>query len=196
MISLLPSTQDGYLPYFLLYASTAAIIHSILTYIAPIPSLKQFSGPSAPEKTALLAHVYGLKNVYTSLIRFYAAYYISNAPVYDLATATFFGVLWLYLTEFCWFRTVRFTEAVFPFLTSGLGAFWMLSARPGSKTSLGRRPLTPFILAVYEPIILFFSWYITRIYIILFTSLSGYTFIFGDNTALTRCKSASPSAQC
>ncbi|KAJ0414752.1 major facilitator superfamily domain-containing protein [Aspergillus carlsbadensis] len=37
----------------------------------------------------------------------------------------------------------------------------------------------PFILAIHEPIVLLFTWYIALIYIVLFTSLNGYTFIFG-----------------
>ncbi|KAL2802766.1 hypothetical protein BJX63DRAFT_98750 [Aspergillus granulosus] len=105
-----------------------------VTYIPPIAALKKFSGPSAPAKSSLLAHIYGVKNVYTGLIRLYAAYYINTAPVYDLATVTFVGVLFLYISECFVFETVRVREAVFPFVTAGVGLFWMVSGR---KTYLG-----------------------------------------------------------
>ncbi|KAI9372822.1 hypothetical protein BJX61DRAFT_542332 [Aspergillus egyptiacus] len=127
--SLLPSTQSGHLPYFLLYASISALIHSAVTYTNPVAALKQFSGASAPAKTPLLAHLYGIKNVYTGLIRVYAAYNINNRPVYDLATATFVGVLFLYITECFWFKTVGLREATFPFVTAGVGLVWMVHER-------------------------------------------------------------------
>ncbi|PLB44536.1 hypothetical protein P170DRAFT_440803 [Aspergillus steynii IBT 23096] len=112
--SILPSVERGYLPYFLLFASLSALLHSISTYISPIPALQQFSGPLAPPKTPLLAHVYGMKNVYSGLIRLYAAYNISNPQLYDLATVTFVGVLVLYVGELWVWRTVRVQEGWFP----------------------------------------------------------------------------------
>jgi multidrug resistance protein len=38
----------------------------------------------------------------------------------------------------------------------------------------------PFLIAIREPIVLLFALYLTVIYIILFTFLDGYTYIFGD----------------
>jgi hypothetical protein len=55
-----------------------AAIHSLVCYIgSPAASLGQFSGPAAPPRNGLLARVYGVKNIYTSLIRFYAT--VSNS---------------------------------------------------------------------------------------------------------------------
>ena len=89
----------------------------------------QFQGPKRPEPTSLLAHVYGVKNIYTSLIRAYAAYHITNTDVYTLAIFTFAGVLFLYVTELTVYRTVRPKEASIPLVTASLGLSWMLLQR-------------------------------------------------------------------
>ncbi|KAL2168407.1 hypothetical protein VTG60DRAFT_7320 [Thermothelomyces hinnuleus] len=127
---MLPSVADGYLPYFLLFESIAAAIHTVVCYAsAPAVSLKQFSGPKRPPPTLLLAHVYGIKNFYTALIRGYAAYYVSNSQVYDLAIFSFVGVLVLYVDEFAVWRTASLREVMFPFILSGSLVVWMLAQR-------------------------------------------------------------------
>ncbi|EFX05474.1 c6 zinc finger domain containing protein [Grosmannia clavigera kw1407] len=54
---------------------------------------------------------------------------------------------------------------------------------------LGRRLLTnmlrPFSLTYTEPIILVFSFYLTILYIVLFTFLNGFPFIFGDTYGIS-----------
>lgn len=95
----------------------------------PASSLKAFSGPARPTPTGLLARVYATKNLYTSLIRLYAAYHVANPQLYDLAAATFAGVLWLYGTELAIYKTVRIRQASFPFVTAGVGLVWMLLQR-------------------------------------------------------------------
>jgi hypothetical protein len=105
-------------------------IHTIFCYLSPpSASLRQFSGPRHPPPTPLLAHVYGVKNIYTSLIRAYAAYQINNQALYDLATFTYVGVLFLFITEMVVWRTVRLREAVFPFVNAGMGLAWTTLAR-------------------------------------------------------------------
>ncbi|KAI1748107.1 ergosterol biosynthesis protein-like protein Erg28 [Xylaria castorea] len=122
--------HEGYLPYYLLMPALMAAIHTVVCYVnSPAVALNQFSGPSAPLPNGLLARVYGVKNIYTSLIRFYAAYHISNPQIYDLATLTFVGVLFLYGGEVFVFRTARLKETVFSFFISGLGLMWMVSQR-------------------------------------------------------------------
>ncbi|KAJ9142345.1 hypothetical protein NKR23_g7273 [Pleurostoma richardsiae] len=129
MASLLPQS-DGYLPYFLLLLSIMAITHSVVCYLAsPDASLKQFSGPKRPPPEALTARLYGLKNVYTGLIRLYAAYDIHNPALYDLALCTFLGVTFLYTTEMLIYRTSRPRELVIPFINCSTAIVWMLSQR-------------------------------------------------------------------
>lgn len=110
--------------------SVAAAIHTVVCYASPpAASLKQFSGPNRPPPTLLLAHVYGIKNFYTALIRGYAAYNINNRPVYDLALFTFVGVLVLYVGEFAIWKTSAWREVMFPFVLSGSSLVWMLAQR-------------------------------------------------------------------
>ncbi|KAK7949438.1 hypothetical protein PG996_000026 [Apiospora saccharicola] len=128
--ALLPQSQ-GYLPYYLIYSGVSAVLHSVACYrMEPASALKAFSGPARPEPTGLLARVYATKNLYTSLIRLYAAYHLTNNPqLYDLAAWTFAGVLWLYGSELAVYKTVRMREASFPFVTAGVGLVWMLVQR-------------------------------------------------------------------
>ncbi len=87
--------------------------------------MRVFSGPSAPPPNRLLAHTYGVKNVYTGVIRLYAAYNLHDRHLYDLAILTFVGVLVLYLEEFFVRRTVGVREFAIPFVTSVGGLVWM-----------------------------------------------------------------------
>ncbi|KAL1887129.1 hypothetical protein Sste5346_010418 [Sporothrix stenoceras] len=109
--------------------SFSAVTHSVVSYVNPIASLRQFSGPSAPPKNALVAHVYGVKNIYTGLIRLYAAYQITNPELYNLTTLTFVGVLALYSTEHLIFRTVGTKEALASYVIATIGFVWMQSYR-------------------------------------------------------------------
>lgn len=56
--------------------------------------------------------------------------------------------------------------------------------------SLGQRLLTaiyrPFLWSYTEPIIILLSLYMTVLYIVLFTFLEGYTFVFGETYGLTQ----------
>ncbi|KAK0619643.1 ergosterol biosynthesis protein-like protein Erg28 [Immersiella caudata] len=129
-MAILPSVQNGYLPYFLLYEAVAAFIHTIVCYISsPTISNAQFRGPRAPPPTTLLAHVYGLKNFYTMLIRLYAAYHLDNKEVYTLAIFSFVGVLWLYVTEMVVWKTVTLRDAAIPYVLAGTGLVWMVRER-------------------------------------------------------------------
>ncbi|KAI0597739.1 ergosterol biosynthesis protein-like protein Erg28 [Biscogniauxia sp. FL1348] len=108
----------------------AAAIHTVVCYVKnPTTALRAFSGPEAPPPHSLLAHVYGVKNFYTSAIRMYAAYNIASPQLYDLAVLSFVGVLYLYITEAYVYRTVRIQEAAFPYVFAGTGFIWMMMQR-------------------------------------------------------------------
>jgi hypothetical protein len=70
-----------------------AAFHTVACYINPTQSLRPFSGPASPPPSPLLAHTYALTCIYTALMRGYAAWHINDRAMYDLATATFVGVL-------------------------------------------------------------------------------------------------------
>ncbi|KAI2617611.1 ergosterol biosynthesis protein-like protein Erg28 [Hypomontagnella submonticulosa] len=128
--SILPPHHGGYLPLFILYDSVSAAIHTVVCYLSsPTASLRQFSGPNAPPPHPLLAHVYGVKNFYTSVIRLYAAYNITDPHLYDLAFWSFVGVLFLYITEVFVYKNARLQEASFPYVLAGSGVVWMVLQR-------------------------------------------------------------------
>ncbi len=108
----------------------SAWTHSIVCYAAkPGAALKAFSGLRAPRPERTLAHVYGVKNVYTAAIRLAAAYHVDDPWLYDLAVLTFAGVLFLYTTELLIWKTVRLQEFAFPMITAGSGLLWMILQR-------------------------------------------------------------------
>ncbi|KAI5925438.1 ergosterol biosynthesis protein-like protein Erg28 [Camillea tinctor] len=122
--------HDGFLPHYLVFEGLAAAIHTVACYVkSPRASLRQFSGPKAPRPHPLTSHVYGVKNFYTSAIRLYAAYNITNSQLYDLAVISFVGVLYLYITEVFVYRTARIHEAIFPYVFAGTGVIWMMVQR-------------------------------------------------------------------
>ncbi|KAK4118882.1 ergosterol biosynthesis protein-like protein Erg28 [Parathielavia appendiculata] len=128
MATILPSSiQDGYLPYLMLYTSVAGIAHTAWCYLSkdPASSMRMFRGPRSPTPTPLLAHVYAVKNLYTSVIRLYAVYHLNNRPLYNLAMLSYAGVLWLYFTEYAIWQTARGSDTLIPLATSGLGLVWM-----------------------------------------------------------------------
>ena len=84
-----------------------------------------FQGANAPQPTALQAHIYGMKNIYTILIRLYAAYNLHNRELYLLAMWTFAGVFFLYATELVVWHTVRMREGLIPLITASIGLTWM-----------------------------------------------------------------------
>lgn len=110
--------------------SVSAFIHAVVCYFAlPKTALAAFRGPSAPPPQGLLARVYAVKNVYTAMIRLYAAYDLTNPAVYDLTIVTFIGVLGLYVSERFVYGTVAHRESMFPFVTAGTGLIWMVMQR-------------------------------------------------------------------
>ncbi|OTA91079.1 hypothetical protein M434DRAFT_32997 [Hypoxylon sp. CO27-5] len=130
LTSILPPTLGGYLPYYLLYDGLAAAIHAVVCYVSsPTVALAPFKGPEAPPPHPVLAHVYAVKNFYTSTVRIYAAYCITNPQLYDLAALTFVGVLFLYITEVFVYKTVGLREASFPYVIAGSGLVWMVLQR-------------------------------------------------------------------
>ncbi|KAK3382075.1 hypothetical protein B0T24DRAFT_600428 [Lasiosphaeria ovina] len=79
--------------------------------------------------TTLLAHVCGVKNVYTCMIRLYAVYHLHNQPLYDLAMWIYAGVIWLYVTEMLVWKTVRLREGSIALATAGPAFVWMFLQR-------------------------------------------------------------------
>ena len=90
-----------------------------------------FQGPNAPSPPqALTARIYGTKNVYSGLIRLYAAYHLTTSPqLYDLTAWTYAGVLGLYGLEIAVYGTSRWREGGVALGTAGLGLVWMIMCR-------------------------------------------------------------------
>ncbi|KAM7188361.1 hypothetical protein V8F33_010701 [Rhypophila sp. PSN 637] len=150
MSELLPQ-HLGLLPYFLLFVhhqlphlpsssrpnnmyltttcrnSSLASIHSVVCYLAPAATaLTQFQGPLAPPPHSLTARVYGVKNIYTALIRTYAAYHITNSQLYTLAMFTYLGALGLYATDVFYYKTTKVREATSTFVLTTSAIVWMV----------------------------------------------------------------------
>ncbi|SMQ49745.1 unnamed protein product [Zymoseptoria tritici ST99CH_3D7] len=93
------------------------------------------------------------------------------------------GTVWLDAFDLCWRQLISGlpSNESSPFPSSPTppspGRFW-------DRLS-GRALYRPFLLTAREPIIILFALYLTVIYIIFFTFLNGYTYIFDDNYNLS-----------
>ncbi|KIW14369.1 hypothetical protein PV08_07151 [Exophiala spinifera] len=105
------------------------LLHTVVCYINPLGSMRQFSGPRAPPPTSVLAHVYGMQNLYTGFIRILAAYNIDNAPLYHLAILTYVGTIFLNGSETLIWKTARFYETKYAYLPALIGLVWLVAQR-------------------------------------------------------------------
>jgi MFS family permease len=104
----------------------------------------------------------------------------------DWTTAIIAGAL-LLVVVFCLpetFRPILFQLKVTDIRKVSMSdGDWNLSQqeeRPPSSSKLLETIKRPFILTGREPTIILFALYLSIIYVILFTSLNGFTFVYGD----------------
>ncbi|KAK6385951.1 hypothetical protein LTS17_001523 [Exophiala oligosperma] len=128
MSGLLPASP-GLLPYYLLFTASMGLMHTVVCYVNPLGSMRLFSGPWASPTTSVLAHVYGMQNLYTGSIRIFAAYNIDTPPLYYLAMLTYVGTIFLNATETFIWKTARFEETKFAFLPSSIGLVWLFTQK-------------------------------------------------------------------
>lgn len=131
LLESLPSTP-GLLPSWLLFISTVSFFNSIQTYFPDLSlTRKVYSTPTAASQvTNLSARTFGTWTVLASVIRFYGAYYLNFAPIYDITMASFVVAGLHFSLEWLVYGTVKFDKGLAgPGITASLSIFWMALQR-------------------------------------------------------------------
>lgn len=132
-LTLLPPSQGGKLPYWLLFISVVSIFNSVQTYRSKDLALTKkvyveeaSSDHPTPQVTHLSARTFGTWTLITSLVRFYAAYHIGNAQVYELAQLSFLVAGGHFVSEWLVYKTTKFGSGLLgPLVVSSTSLIWM-----------------------------------------------------------------------
>lgn len=100
-------------------------------YLGPKPSpsnpLRTPTDSLSPS-TPLSSRTFGTWTLITAIIRFYAAYHISNPQIYELAFATYLVAGFHFYSEWLWFGTARWGKGIVgPAVVSTCTVAWMWS---------------------------------------------------------------------
>ena len=142
MTSYLPSTDDGYLPYWLLVVSIfptseltysqpnfkvsiTSALNSVQAYATISYTARVYSSPSRPV-TPLSSRTFGTWTLLSAIIRLYAAYNISDPTMYQLALWTYTLALGHFACEWFYFGTAKWGAGLAgPVLVSTGSLAWM-----------------------------------------------------------------------
>ncbi|KAH8923137.1 hypothetical protein BT69DRAFT_1242440 [Atractiella rhizophila] len=110
---MLPSTENGLLPYWFLFIAFLCFLNTYLSYfsgtspVAPPPSsLEMF--PLVPgQVTGLSARQFGGWTMISGFARMYAAYHLGNQQVYEIATFTLVVAVVFWTLEWRFYRTTN-----------------------------------------------------------------------------------------
>ncbi|KAL8709325.1 MAG: hypothetical protein Q9220_005918 [cf. Caloplaca sp. 1 TL-2023] len=124
MASYLPQ-NEGFLQYWLLLASVVSIGNSVQSYLTTSYTRRVYSAPETTV-TPLHARTFGTYTALASIVRLYAAYYITNPVVYQMAMWTYAVALGHFYSEWLVFRTARWGEGLAGPLFISVGSLvWM-----------------------------------------------------------------------
>ncbi|KZT07634.1 Erg28-like protein [Laetiporus sulphureus 93-53] len=125
-MALLPQT-DGWLPKWQLFVAAMAVFNSVQNY-ATLRLTRQLYSSGSHNVTALQARTFAIWTLTSAAIRFYAAYYISDKRVYDLAMFSYLFAFAHFASEILIFRSAKINSPVLsPVLVSTISLVWMFS---------------------------------------------------------------------
>ena len=90
--SILPYTNGGKLPYWLLFISVVSIFNSVQTY--QNINLTKRVYEKSKSSISIISKNFGTWTLITSIVRFYGAYYLQNKQIYELTQFTFAIAAW------------------------------------------------------------------------------------------------------
>ncbi|AOW27158.1 hypothetical protein MG5_01522 [Candida albicans P57072] len=123
--SILPYTNGGKLPYWLLFISVVSIFNSVQTY-QNINLTKRVYEKNPNQVSPLSARTFGTWTLITSIVRFYGAYYLQNKQIYELTQFTFAIAAWHFLSEWLYFGTCKLGKGLSgPLIVSSVSLVWM-----------------------------------------------------------------------
>ncbi|KAH3688817.1 hypothetical protein WICPIJ_000201 [Wickerhamomyces pijperi] len=125
LVGLIPQTP-GILPKWLLFISLVSILNSFQTYTNLSLTKKVYSNTN--EVTPLSARTFGTWTLISSVIRFYAAYYLTNPQIYQITLASYIIAFLHFGSEWVWFKTTKLDSGLYgPLIVSTLTITWMIS---------------------------------------------------------------------
>ncbi|PWY80487.1 ergosterol biosynthesis protein Erg28 [Aspergillus heteromorphus CBS 117.55] len=132
LLSYLPPFE-GLLPKWLFLVSVVSAANSIQAYRSESYAADLYNGRTAdgrPHTNALSARTFGTWTFLSSIVRLYAAYYITTPAVYDLALWTFGIALLHFVGEWVAFGSAQLKgRFVSPLIVASSTLTWMLTQR-------------------------------------------------------------------
>ncbi|WWC68413.1 uncharacterized protein I206_102340 [Kwoniella pini CBS 10737] len=129
MTSLLPSTESGYLPYFLLITTCAGTYNAIQNHFV-IWQSKEVYSKKANEMTFLAGRLFAAWTTLASLIRGTAAYNIHDKVAYNLVIGTYALATWHFTSEWLIFGSVKPNRgSIGAIIVGWVGLVWTLTQR-------------------------------------------------------------------
>jgi hypothetical protein len=122
--------HPGLLPKWLLFISLVSLGNSIQSYLSLVGTQEVYAATKSvqpPQVTPLSARTFGTWTAITAIVRFYAAYHITDPVIYQLALWTF-GVAWMhFMSEWLVFKTAKWCKGLAgpAIVATGTGV-WML----------------------------------------------------------------------
>ena len=127
--------SPGYLPYWLLLISSLALGNCAQAYLTLHFTTQVYNGPSStpsktnpsPQVTPLQSRTMGTWTLLSSLIRIYAAYNITNPPVYEIALLSYVVAWGHFMSEWLVFGTASWGRGLAgPVIVANVSLPWML----------------------------------------------------------------------
>ncbi|GMM52507.1 Erg28 protein [Starmerella bacillaris] len=120
------SIPSGLLPKWMLLISAVSIFNSIQCYLGDLSLSRRVYNNKPNEVTPLSNRTFGTWTAAVAVIRFYAAYNLSNPAVYSIAYSTFLIAGFHFLCEWLVFRTTNLGKGLLgPLFVAGVTSVWM-----------------------------------------------------------------------
>ncbi|KAF5367395.1 hypothetical protein D9758_003770 [Tetrapyrgos nigripes] len=118
----LPSSADGWLPYWQLFVATTALFNTIQNFF----TLKLTQRIYTQQVTPLHARTFAIWTLTSAVVRFYAAYNIHVKAVYDITLFTYLIAFAHFSSEYFIFRSAKLDIPLLsPFVVSVASMIWM-----------------------------------------------------------------------
>ncbi|KAF4633487.1 hypothetical protein G7Y89_g4631 [Cudoniella acicularis] len=121
--------QDaGLLPILLLINAGLSWYNTFICFFDQTIVRQLYQGPNASQVTGLSARTFGGWTILSGFVRLYAAYNITNPPVYALAFWAYFAIVTHWTSELVIFRTTKFGVPTYINIAIDIGGLvWMFS---------------------------------------------------------------------
>ena len=119
------TVPEGLLPKWLLFISVVSMFNTVQNF-AGTSLTRRIYAKRPSEVTALTSHLFGVWTLLSAVIRYQAAWDISNPTLYRLAQTTFGIALFHFCSELFVFKSARLNGPFFsPLVVASVSLTWM-----------------------------------------------------------------------